>query len=53
MDRIEQFRVAIPDGELRELRDRVRATRWPDQIVGTGWDYGTDVEYLAPLARYC
>lgn len=46
------FRVETPDDDLDDLRRRVAATRWPDQIPGSGWDYGTDGEYLKELCAY-
>ena len=46
------FRVAIPDPVLDDLRARLRATRWPDQIPGTGWDYGTDTATLRDLCAH-
>jgi microsomal epoxide hydrolase len=46
------FRIEIPDAELDELRRRLAATRWPDAIPGTGWEYGCDVEWLKSLCAY-
>jgi len=34
------------------LRERLAQTRWPDEIGGAGWDYGTNLEYLKALAAY-
>jgi pimeloyl-ACP methyl ester carboxylesterase len=48
----EPFRIAIPDQTLRDLKARLRATRWPDQIPDSGWDYGTDTQYLKALVTY-
>ena len=49
---IEPFRIAIDDEEWADLQRRIRATRWPDQIPGSGWAYGTDSEILRPLAEH-
>lgn len=46
------FRVEATDEELADLRRRLAATRWPDQIPGSGWDYGTDEGYLRELCWY-
>src|SRR5262249_52847087 len=46
---IEPFVVAVDDDVLRDLRDRLIRTRWPDELPGTGWDYGTDLTYLKDL----
>ncbi len=49
---IEPFEAAVPDAVLTDLRERLERTRWPDQIEGTGWDYGTDLDYLRDLCGY-
>lgn len=49
---IERFRVAVPDEVLEDLSDRLARTRWPDQLPGTGWEYGTDLDYLRALCEY-
>jgi microsomal epoxide hydrolase len=49
---IQPFQVAVPEPVLADLRERLARTRWPDQIDGTGWDYGTDLDYLRDLCDY-
>ena len=49
---ISGFTVAVTDGEIDDLHRRLAATRWPDQIPDTGWDYGCDLEWLQDLAAY-
>ncbi|MEU0854742.1 MULTISPECIES: epoxide hydrolase family protein [Streptomyces] len=51
-DSIRPFRVAVPEGELEDLRSRLDRTRWPDELPGAGWEYGVPVSYLRELARY-
>lgn len=46
------FTVGVPDTVLGDLRDRLARTRWPDQIKGSGWDYGTDTAYLKRLVGH-
>ncbi|MFR9801904.1 epoxide hydrolase family protein [Pseudonocardia sp. RS010] len=46
------FRVETDQAELDDLKRRIAATRWPDQIPGSGWDYGTDGNYLRELCAY-
>ena len=46
------FRVTVDEAVLVDLRDRLGRTRWPDQIVGSGWAYGTDLAYLQELCAY-
>ena len=49
---IQPFRIAIPDADLADLRERLLDARLPDQIPGTGWDFGTDMAYLRELIDY-
>jgi pimeloyl-ACP methyl ester carboxylesterase len=49
---LEQFSVKVSDDVLADLRRRLANTRWPDQMAGTGWDYGTDLGYLQELCEY-
>jgi len=49
---IEKFEIRIEDEVLDDLRRRLAATRFPDQIPGTSWDYGSDLEYLKGLVGY-
>ena len=48
---IHDFRVAVAPAVLDDLRDRLARTRWTDQIPGSGWGYGTDLEYLRDLCE--
>lgn len=48
----EAFKIAIPQATLDDLRERLDRTRWPDEIVGAGWDYGTNLDYLKMLVGY-
>ena len=49
---IRPFRIAVPDEDLDDLRQRLRATRWPDELPGVGWDRGVPLGYLKELAAY-
>ena len=49
---IARFEIRVPDEVLGDLRERLARTRWPDQIAGSGWDYGTDLGYLKELCGY-
>lgn len=44
--------VQFDERDIADLRQRLDATRWPDQIEGSGWDYGTDRSYLQALCEY-
>ncbi len=43
------FKIAVADGELDDLRRRLQSARWPDELAGSGWDYGTDQRTLRSL----
>jgi len=49
---IEPFQISVPDDVLEDLRRRIADTRWPDEIPGTGWDYGANISYVRELADY-
>ena len=46
------FTVQVPDETLADLHDRLARVRWPDEIPGAGWAYGTDLAYLKELVDY-
>ena len=46
------FKIAVPDAVLTDLKDRLARTRFPSQIEGSGWDYGTNLSYLRELVTY-
>ncbi len=46
------YKINVPDAVLRDLKERLARTRWPDQLQNVGWDYGTDPAYLKPLVEY-
>ena len=48
---IEPFRIAVPDADISDLRERLARTRWPDAGAGA-WSDGTDLEYLKTLVDY-
>ena len=43
---VEPFDPTIDEEVIDDLRDRLRRTRWPDQIHTGGWDYGMNTEVL-------
>lgn len=49
---MEKFTIHVAQEVLDDLKRRLAATRFPDQIAGTGWEYGTDVAYLKELVAY-
>ncbi len=49
---MEPFKVDVPDEVLEDLHRRLANTRFPAQIEGAGWDYGTELGYLKELVAY-
>jgi len=49
---IERFEIRIDGSVLDDLRNRLALTRLPDQIDGTGWEYGIPEDYLRDLVEY-
>jgi pimeloyl-ACP methyl ester carboxylesterase len=52
MDTIERFQIRVDDSVLEDLRTRLEKTRIPDQIEGSGWEYGIPLDYLRELVEY-
>ena len=49
---IHPFRIDVPQVQLDDLRDRLAATRWPDELPGVDWSYGVPVSYARGLAEH-
>jgi pimeloyl-ACP methyl ester carboxylesterase len=46
------FRIEIPQSQLDDLKQRIAATRWPEEIPEANWDRGVPLAYLKELAEY-
>ena len=46
------YKISIDEGVINDLKVRLARTRFPDEIPGTGWEYGTDLNYLRGLVAY-
>ncbi|MEZ4495021.1 MAG: epoxide hydrolase [Dehalococcoidia bacterium] len=49
---IQPFTIAIPDADTEDLKERLARTRWPGEVAGSNWQYGTDLAYLQELCAY-
>ena len=49
---VSKFKINISQVVLTDLRQRLKNTRWAGQVEGTGWDAGTDLDYLKELVGY-
>ena len=48
----EPFEIHVDDAVLDDLRARLDATRWPDEVDGAGWTMGSNLAYMKDLAAY-
>ena len=48
----QSYRVHVAEEVLADLDRRLADTRWPDEINGSGWDYGFPLDYLKDLVSY-
>lgn len=46
------FRIHASDAELDDLRNRLRATRWPEKETVDNWSQGTPLSYLQDVVAY-
>jgi hypothetical protein len=46
------FEVRVSEDLLDDLRERLARTRWPEEVVSAGWDYGTNIAYIRELVGY-
>ena len=44
--KISPFTIDVPDAAVNDLKQRLENTRWPQQLDGTAWTWGTPVEYM-------
>jgi pimeloyl-ACP methyl ester carboxylesterase len=52
MSQPESFKIHVSDQVLADLHERLARTRFPSEIPGSGWDYGTNLDYLKQLVEY-
>jgi pimeloyl-ACP methyl ester carboxylesterase len=51
-DAVRPFRVNISDEELADLRQRIKATRWPEKETVADFSQGVPLATMEKLARY-
>ena len=49
---IKPFVVNIAQTILDDLKYRLSQTRWPDELSGSGWNYGADLSHMKELTNY-
>ena len=51
-DAITEFRIDTPEADLRDLRERLSRTRWPESEAVDDWSQGVPLVYMRELCRY-
>ena len=46
------FKINVPEEVLVDLKQRLARARFPDEVEGAGWTYGTNLAYLKQLVAY-
>lgn len=49
---LKPFSVHIPDADIEDLKERLKRTRFPDELNDEDWTYGTSLAYLKELCDY-
>lgn len=49
---MQPYTISVDDGVLSDLKARLSATRWPDELNSEAWDYGADLSYIKELCAY-
>ncbi len=52
MTAVRPFRIEVPDAVLADLAERLARSRFPGEVAGSGWEYGTNLGYLKELMAY-
>jgi pimeloyl-ACP methyl ester carboxylesterase len=45
-------KINVPEEVLVDLKQRLARARFPDEVEGAGWTYGTNLAYLKQLVAY-
>jgi pimeloyl-ACP methyl ester carboxylesterase len=51
-DDVTPYRIEVPEADLRDLRERLRRTRWPEAETVDDWSQGTPLSYVQELCGY-
>jgi pimeloyl-ACP methyl ester carboxylesterase len=49
---VSPFRIAVPEGDLVDLRRRLADTRWPERETVTDWSQGVPLDRVQELCEY-
>ena len=51
-DEVKPFRIEVSEADLRDLRQRLKQTRWPEPETVEDWSQGVPLAYLRELCLY-
>jgi pimeloyl-ACP methyl ester carboxylesterase len=46
------YHIQVADKTLHNLYERLKLTRWPDEVLGARWEYGVNLAYMKDLVEY-
>jgi hypothetical protein len=49
---VTEFRIEVPETDLRDLRDRLERTRWLERETVEDWSQGVPLAYTRELCDY-
>ena len=52
MEIVEPYMVHVPDEKIDALKQKLALTSFPDELDGTGWDYGAPLAEVKRLTTY-
>ena len=50
---VDKFAINVEQAALKDLTRRLDATRWPDEIADSGWEFSTELACVKSLVAYC
>ncbi|CAG8498907.1 7350_t:CDS:2 [Paraglomus brasilianum] len=48
----QRFEISVSDSVLDDLKERLEKARYPDELEGVDWEYGTPVKYLKEYVAF-
>ena len=49
---IENLPIHIEESEIKLLREKIKLTRWPDEVNDKKWSHGTSLKFMKSVADY-
>ena len=52
MAQVKEYKISIPDESIDLLRKKLELARFPDELDGSGWDYGAPLKDVQRLTKH-